>query len=361
MNLHRLGNVVVDHRWGSNMAKIHGIVERYVECAKRIDQPVQEADQRSLVRSFFSMLGYDLTNPAEGLVSPAVNASTSGSCHAAAGGGDLVGAEGENIDERLARFCFTSPGVALAVETRDGVVWHFFTDTLTLHSLDQQPFSHWDALGRETPPYDLLALLQKSTFNPEGVRAYAHGLLLAAELTQRMNLPSEPPRLVASEPEMPAYARDIIQASQSMVAEVLTIFARSQGQRDQKTHRQAVLNGGALSHIPPHKAREAFALVRSLLGEDKAIGFQESVADVKVHLGGKANWVFLRLRLEQQPPEVWVPLPVEQATQLSVGLPVSSGAAKGWTAVGVDSAGQMSQLGDLFRAAYHAVNHVGML
>ena len=75
---------------GSNMSKIHGIVERYVECAKRIDQPVQEVDQRSLVRSFFSMLGYDLTNPAEGLVSPAVNASTSGSCHAAAGGGDLV-------------------------------------------------------------------------------------------------------------------------------------------------------------------------------------------------------------------------------------------------------------------------------
>ena len=346
---------------GGNMPKIQGIVERYVECAKRIDQPVRREDQQSLVRTFFSMLGYDLTNSAESLVTQDLNSSANGSDHVSAGTGDLVGSASESIDECLARFRFTSPGATVAIETSDGVKWHFFTDTLALHCLDEQPFAHWDALGREVPPYDLLALLRKSTFNPDGVRAYAHGLLLAAELTQRMPESSEPPRFVASEPELPAYARDIIHASQSMVAEVLTIFARNRAHRDLKTDRHACVSGTALASVPPQKAREAYALVRSLVGDDKAIGFQESTADVKVHLGGKANWVFLRLRLEQEPPQVWVPLPVEQASQLSVGLPVISGAARGWTAVSVDSTGQMSQLGELFRAAYHAVNHVGML
>jgi hypothetical protein len=98
---------------------------------------------------------------------------------------------------------------------------------------------------------------------------------------------------------------------------------------------------------------QAFALVRRMLGEERPIAYEDSASYFKLHLAERRTWVFARLQVDRRQPVVWVPLPIEQATELAGGRPVAP--ISGWATITLVTLSDMAELEDMFRAAYSRI------
>lgn len=99
---------------------------------------------------------------------------------------------------------------------------------------------------------------------------------------------------------------------------------------------------------------ESFAAVCKLLGSERVVEYEDTVSYFKIHVAGKRTRVLARLLLSRKQPAVWLPLPLEKAMSLAGGRSVST--ASGWSVVAIANHTDVNDLGDLFRAAYFAVN-----
>jgi hypothetical protein len=98
---------------------------------------------------------------------------------------------------------------------------------------------------------------------------------------------------------------------------------------------------------------DAYATAGRLLGPEREVGYEDSVAYFKIHLAARRTWVFCRLQMNRKNPLVWVPLPPDQVASLAPGRPQHANGA--WTAVSLDSAAQVGELGPLLIAAFASV------
>ena len=98
---------------------------------------------------------------------------------------------------------------------------------------------------------------------------------------------------------------------------------------------------------------KSFEIIKNLLGPDRPIAYEDSVAYFKVHLVERRTWVFVRLYLDRKIPCVWVPLSPERTAELAGGKPVDP--QPGWTQINLKNHIQIAELGDVLRAAYDSV------
>jgi hypothetical protein len=99
----------------------------------------------------------------------------------------------------------------------------------------------------------------------------------------------------------------------------------------------------------------AFETIRQLLGVERPIGYEDSVAYFKIHLQEWKTWVFVRLQLDRRSPHVWVPMQSEDVAPHVGGLPLNTTSNPGWTGIELESPNQIQSLGALFKAAYQSV------
>lgn len=158
------------------MSNLRESIETYVKRVKELAEHVrgnEQATRQSLIGPFFTMLGYDLTDPRECL--PEYKAdfgkdrSTKPIDWGFKHGGNFaffveakeVGKKLAGYDEQLADYFAKDPNVKLGILT-NGATWRFFTDIVNANVMDKEPFAKWDILADEEPPYHVITLLQKS-------------------------------------------------------------------------------------------------------------------------------------------------------------------------------------------------------
>jgi hypothetical protein len=81
-----------------------------------------------------------------------------------------VGRRLAGFDEQLADYFAKDANVKLGILT-NGAQWRFFTDVVNSNVMDSEPFAKWDIFADEPTPFDVITLMQKSSFNAELIRA----------------------------------------------------------------------------------------------------------------------------------------------------------------------------------------------
>ena len=144
----------------------------------------EQATKQSLIGPFFTMLGYDLTDPRECIPEYEVDFGKGRSSKPidwafSHNGTNAFFVEAKEVsrkltgyDEQLADYFAKDPNVKIGILT-NGAQWRFFTDVRNENVMDKEPFARWDVSSDDAPPYDVITLMQKSQFNAELVRAYA--------------------------------------------------------------------------------------------------------------------------------------------------------------------------------------------
>lgn len=358
------------------MSNLRESIESYVKRVKELAEHVrgnEQATKQSLIGPFFTMLGYDLTDPRE--CSPEYKADFGkdrsskpidwgfklGGQFAFFVEAKEVGKKLGGYDEQLADYFAKDPNVKLGILT-SGAAWRFFTDVENANVMDKEPFAKWDILADEEPPYDVITLLEKSQFNPELIRAFAHRQRSRNILVQELN------KLLEPSPEFTKLAVQNLE-SRNLTAAVVDSWKPIVANAIQEWAKQRTLTAVlAPPQTPPVKdpesggkiettaeELEAFETVKRLLGPDRPIAWEDSVAYFKIHLAAKRTWVFARLWMNRRHPLIAVPLPLDQATQLAPNRPVT--ASGGWTSITLESADQLAQLGELLQAAFSAIKN----
>lgn len=360
------------------MSSMRDAIDGYVRRVKELAEHVsgnEQATKQSLIGPFFTMLGYDLTDPRECL--PEYRAdfgkdrSTKpidwGFKHSGAFAffveAKAVGKRLASYDEQLADYFAKDPNVKLGILT-NGTQWRFFTDVVNANVMDKDPFATWDIVADEPPPFDVLTILQKSQFNPELIRAYAQRQraqnLLLSELTRLLEPSPEFTKLAVANIETRNLTAAVVDSWKPIVAGAISEWAK---QRTLSGVLSAPPSGGetpaqeagssASKIVTKQDELHAFEIVKRLLGPERAVGYEDSVAYFKIHLTERRTWVCARLQLDRKVPLLWVPLPLEQVVPLVRGL--TTAANPGWTSVALESIEQIAQLKELVVAAYTAI------
>ena len=354
------------------MSNLRESIEVYVRRVKDLAEHVrgnEQATKQSLIGPFFTMLGYDLTDPRECL--PEYKAdfgkdrSTKPIDWGFKQGGNFtffveakeVGKKLAGYDEQLADYFAKEPNVKVGILT-NGAQWRFFTDVVNANVMDKEPFAKWDILNDEVPPFDVITLLQKSQFNAELIRTFAQRQyaqnLLVQELNRLLEPSAEFTKLAVANIETRNLTQAVVDYWKPVVANAIQEWAK------QRT-LTAVLAAPASSPDAPGESKietteeelAAFEVVKKLLGTDRGVAWEDSIAYFKIHLVEKRTWVCARLQMNRKNPVVSVPLAPEQVVPLVKGREVH--AANGWSSVALDSPTQLGELADLFGAAYSAV------
>jgi hypothetical protein len=353
------------------MASLRESVDVYIRRVKELADHVrgnEQATKQSLIGPFFTMLGYDLTDPRECLPEYKADFGKDRSTKPIDWGfkqsgsfaffveAKEVGKRLAGYDEQLADYFAKDPNVKLGVLT-NGAQWRFFTDIVNANVMDKEPFAKWDILAEEQPPYDVLTLLQKTQFNPELIRALAQRQhaqnLLLQELTRLLEPSSEFTKLAVANIETRNLTTAVVDSWKPIVCNAINEWAKQRTLSGVLAAPQ-VVSGNEPGQIVTTKAElDAFETIKSLLGPDRLIGYEDSVAYFKVHIADKRTWVFARLQLDRRVPTIWVPLPPEQVAPHIKGLQTS--VSQGWTGVALESIAHVAQLGELFRVAYASV------
>ncbi len=346
-------------------------IDAYVRRVKELADHVrgnEQATKQSLIGPFFTMLGYDLTDPRECVpeyradfgkersAKPIDWAFQNNAGFAFFVEAKEVGKKLGGYDEQLADYFAKEPNVRLGVLT-NGAQWRFFTDVVNTNVMDKEPFATWDLMTEETPPIDVITLLQKSQFNPELIRAFAQRKraqnLLVSELSRLLEPSNELTKLAVANLETRNMTQVVVDSWKPVVAGALKEWARQQV-------LTAVLTAPPSAPGPERadaqkiettpEELEAFANIQRLLGVECPVAYEDSVAYFKVHLADKRTKVFTRLQIGKRNTRVWVPLPQERATALAAGKPVT--AQGDWSIVSLDPGASVDVLADLFRAAH---------
>ncbi len=348
---------------------IDGYIKRVKELAEHVSGN-EQATKQSLIGPFFTMLGYDLTDPRECLPEYKADFGKDRSSKPIDWGfkhngafaffveAKAVGKKLASYDEQLADYFAKDPNVKLGVLT-NGTQWRFFTDVVNPNVMDKEPFATWDIVADEPAPLDVLTLLQKSKFNAELIRAYAQRQraqnLLLSELTRLLEPSSEFTKLAVANLETRNLTAAVVDSWKPIVANAVNEWAR---QRTLSGVLAVPVSSGPSAaadetatkvHTSPAEL-EAFEAIKRLLGPDRPVAYEDSQAYFKIHLAEKRTWVCARLQLDRKVPLVWVPLSPEQVTPMARGLPVNS--SQGWTSLALDSAARVADLKDVLLAAY---------
>lgn len=360
------------------MATLREQIDQYVKRVKDLAEHVkgnEQATKQSLIGPFFTMLGYDLTDPRECV--PEYKAdfgkerSTKPIDWAFLHNGTFaffveakeIGRKVSGFDEQLADYFAKDPNVKLGILT-NGAQWRFFTDIVHPNVMDREPFATWDIFAEEAPPFDVITLLQKSQFNPELIRAYAQRQraqnLLVGELTRLLEPAPEFTKLAVANIETRNLTQAVVESWKAVVASALNEWARQRMltaalSSGQPPPREPKAEGASGKIETTQEELDAFEAIKRLLGVERPAAFEDSVAYFKVHIAEKRTWVFARLQLGRRQPQVWVPLPLDKATELAGGRTVT--AQSGWSVVAIEDAEQITELGQLMRAAYAHVKH----
>ena len=352
------------------MSNLRDLIESYIKRVKDLAEHVkgnEQATKQSLIGPFFTMLGYDLTDPRECVpeykadfgkdrsTKPIDWAFLNNGLFAFFVEAKEVGKKLAGFDEQLADYFAKDPNIKLGILT-NGAQWRFFTDVVNPNVMDREPFARWDIFSEEPPPFDVITLLQKSQFNPELIRTYAQRQraqnLLVSELTRLLEPASEFTKLAVANIETRNLTQAVTESWKPIVASALNEWARQRMLTAALEPPQA----SAESKTEPSPVEttaeelEAFAAVQKLLGEQCPVAYEDSAAYFKIHLVERRTWVMARLQLGRRQPLVWFPLPLEKVTALSGGRATST--RDGWGIVAIDDVGQIPELAPVFREAY---------
>jgi hypothetical protein len=355
------------------MSSIRESIDVYVRRVKELADHVkgnEQATKQSLIGPFLTMLGYDLTDPRECVPEYKADFGKDRSSKpidwAFLHSGNFaffveakeVGKKLGGYDEQLADYFAKDPNVKLGILT-NGAQWRFFTDVEHANVMDKEPFAKWDIMSDETPPFDVITLLQKQQFNAELIRAYGQRKraqnLLVGELSRLLEPSTEFTKLAVANIETRNLTQAVVDNWKPVVANAIDEWAK---QRMLHT----VLNAPSAAAAPAEDGSkiettkeelDAFEVVTRLLGKDFPVAYEDSVAYFKIHLPERRTWVMARLQMNRKVPLVWVPLPADEVIPLAGGRDVST--VPGWSQVALDKPGDVASLGDLFRAAYEKV------
>jgi hypothetical protein len=349
-------------------------IDTYVKRVKDLSEHVrgnEQATKQSLIGPFFTMLGYDLTDPRECIPEyradfgkersskPIDWAFLNGTTFAFFVEAKEVGKKLTGFDEQLADYFAKETSVKLGILT-NGAQWRFFTDIVHPNVMDKEPFAAWDIAADEVAPFDVITLLQKSQFNSELIRAYAQRKraqnLLVGELSRLLEPAPEFTKLAIANLETRNLTQAVTESWKPVVAAALNEWAR-----------QRMLASVLAAPAPPQDTREkaepkiettaeelaAFEIIRGILGPENPIAYEDSVAYFKIHLAERRTWVFARLQFGKKQTSVWVPLPIERATPLASGKAVA--VQSGWSVVNLEPNSRIDELAELFKAAYQHV------
>lgn len=357
------------------MTDLREAIDGYVKRVKDLADHVrgnEQATKQSLIGPFFSMLGYDLTDPRECF--PEYKAdfgkdrSTKPIDWGFKQGGSFiffveakeVGKKLSGYDEQLADYFAKDANVKLGVLT-NGAQWRFFTDVENANVMDKEPFAKWDILADEEAPFDVITILQKAKFNPELIRAYAQRQraqnLLLQELARLLEPSSEFTKLAVANIETRNLTQAVVDHWKPVVGNAIKEWAKQRtltavlAAPPATTSSRDVSEAGKVETT--QEELDAFETVKAILGSEHLIAWEDSVAYFKIHLAAKRTWVFARLFMNRKNPLVCVPMTVDQVTPLVPGRPVATN--NGWAQVTLDAPEQIGELGALFRAAYATV------
>jgi len=275
-----------------------------------------------------------------------------------------VGRGLKGYGEQLADYFATQqPETKLAILT-NGIQWKFYSDINNVNVMDHEPFLKWDVLGDEDPPFDFLTLLHKSQFNSQLIRTFAKDKrnqnLLVGKLNGLLEPSPEFIRLAVSNLESRPLTASIIQLWKPVVANALEEWVKqrmlSMVLSNPSPNDANPNTGGATPSkiVTTKEELDGFATVQRLLGPDRAVAYEDTIAYFKIHLAERRTWVICRLYFEGKRPNVWVPLPVEQTQQLAPTFSASV-PSLGWSRVLLNQYSDLESLGDLLQAAWHRV------
>ena len=145
------------------MANFREQIDAYVKRVKDLADHVkgnEQATKQSLIGPFFTMLGYDLTDPRECVPEYKVDFGKERSSKpidwAFLHNGTLaffveakeVSRKLAGFDEQLADYFAKDQNVKLGILT-NGAQWRFFTDVVNTNVMDKEPFARWDVFSDE--------------------------------------------------------------------------------------------------------------------------------------------------------------------------------------------------------------------
>jgi len=356
------------------MSSLRENIDNYIKRVKDLAEHVkgnEQATKQSLIGPFFTMLGYDLTDPRECI--PEFKAdfgkdrSTKPIDWAFLHNGTFaffveakeVGRKLAGFDEQLADYFAKDPNVKLGILT-NGAQWRFFTDVVNPNVMDREPFAKWDIFSDETPPFDMITLLQKTQFNAELIRAYAQRQraqnLLVSELTRLLEPASEFTKLAIANIETRYLTVQVVESWKNIVAGALNEWARQRmltAALSQPISVASELKAEPAKIETTQEELDAFATIKKLLGDEFPIAYEDSIAYFKIHLAEKRTWVFARLQLGRKVPALYVPLPLDQTAIHVPGRTLST--LGNWTMISFDNVNQLSEFGNVFRESYLAI------
>ncbi len=198
----------------------------------------EQATKQALIVPFFTLLGYDVTNPQECLAEHKLDFGRGRSTKPIDWVFSVDGKfaffveakeSGKKIGfytEQLADYFAKEPSVKLGILT-NGIQWRFFTDSKHTNIMDREAFIKWDVLSEQEPPIELLTILHKSRFSPELVRrlVHTHNLLLA-ELNRHLEPSNEFIKLVTANIEDRKQTEAVIESWKPLIANAIVEWAR---------------------------------------------------------------------------------------------------------------------------------------
>lgn len=353
------------------MASLREQVEAYVKRVKDLSEHVkgnEQATKQSLIGPFFTMLGYDLTDPRECVPEFKADFGKDRSSKPIdwaflQNGGFAFFVEAKEVgkrlggyDEQLADYFAKDPNVKLGILTNGGQ-WRFFTDVVNPNVMDREPFAKWDITADEPPPYDVITLLQKSSFNPELIRAYAQRQraqnLLVNELTRLLEPASEFTRLAVANIETRNLTQAVIESWKPVVAGAIDEWARQRMLTAALSEPQSADSGEAPKVVTTAEELDAFGLIAKLLGPEAPIEYEDTASYFKIHVAGKRTWVVSRLQLDRKQPLLSVPVPADKVVPLVGGRQTSTAGI--WTSIVLESVSEIASLREVVRVAYTGV------
>jgi predicted type IV restriction endonuclease len=96
---------------------------------------------------------------------------------------------------------------------------------------------------------------------------------------------------------------------------------------------------------------DGFAIVQRLLGSDRPITYEDTIAYFKVHLPERNSWVICRFYFGRRRFSISVPLPIDRVQQLAPSFVVTM-PEKGWVGIALKAVSDLERLGDVLVAAY---------
>lgn len=350
-------------------------VAAYIKRVKDLAEHVkgnEQATKQSLIGPLLSLLGYDLTDPRECIPEYRVDFGKDRSSKPIdwaflMNGQPIFFVEAKEVgkrlpgyDEQLADYFAKASEAKLGILT-NGIQWRFYTDVVNMNIMDHEPFLKWDVLSDEEPPYDFLSVLQKSQYNAELVRAFARRQreqnLLVTELNRLLEPSPEFIRLAITNIETRKLTEKILETWKPVLSNAIIEWAKQRTLTSVLNELSAAKLSASDAQSAPGRIEttkeelDGFEIARRLLGADRPVAFEDTVAYFKIHLPERNSWVIARFYFGRRRLALSVPLPVERVQCLAPDFVVAM-AEKGWAGITLNTVSDLERLGDVLVDSY---------